>query len=60
MIITWLSTDLSQCSHCSHLFCDEMLIDLLILFRKRVLFSNELRFDLEAEMNQLYERIWLS
>ena len=40
--------------------CDKMLIDPLIYFRKRVLFSNEFRFDLEAEMNQLYERIWLS
>ena len=37
-----------------------MLIDPLIYFRKRVLFLNELRFDLEAEMNQLYEKIWLS
>ena len=53
MFTTWLSTDLSCCSHCSHLFCDKMLIDLLIYFRKGALFLNELCFDLEAEMNQL-------
>ena len=38
-------------------FCDKMLIDPLNYFRKGSLFSNELRFDLEAQMNQLYERI---
>ena len=58
MFTTWLSTDLSRCSQCSRLFCDKMLIDPLIYFRKGVLLSNELRFNLEAEMNQLYERIW--
>ena len=36
-------------------FCDKMLIDPLNYFRKGSLFSNELRFDLEAQMNQLRE-----
>ena len=38
-------------------FCDKMLIDPLIYFRKGVLFSNDLRCYVEAETNQLYERI---
>ena len=59
MFTTCLSTDLSRHSHFSRLFCDKILIDLLIYFTKGVLFSNELCFNVEAEMNQRYERIWL-
>ena len=42
LFTSWLSTDLSLCSHCSRLFCDKMLIDPLIYFRKGFFFSNEL------------------
>ena len=42
LFTSWLSTDVSRCSHCSRLFCDKMLIDPLFYFRKGFFFSNEL------------------
>ena len=39
-------------------FCDKMLIDPLVCFRNGAYFSNELRFELEAEMNGVYDTLW--
>lgn len=58
LFTSWVSPDISRCAHCSRLFCDKMLIDLLVCFRNGAYFSNELRFELEAEMNGVYDTLW--